>query len=70
MTAYTLYTPAAGARPLIALSLAELAELIECALIVGDPIDAIAASTYPYGVRTLTVAETHRLVDLLVALDG
>jgi hypothetical protein len=41
VTTYTLHTPAAGPEPLIALSLGELAELIECALLAGDRIDAI-----------------------------
>ena len=44
MTAYWLHTPASPGRPLEAWSLAELAELVECALLAGDPIDRLTAS--------------------------
>lgn len=70
MTIYTLQTPASPDRLLVAHDLAEPAELVECALLAGDRIDAIRAHTLDDRLRTLSVAETHRLVDLMAGLDG
>lgn len=68
MTTYILHTPASPDRPLEACSVAELAELIECAIDAGDRIDRLAAvDPGRPNVRALKRSETHQLLLLLTA---
>lgn len=47
MTIYRLQTAACRDRPLEAWSLGELAELIECALAAGDPLERLYTGPPP-----------------------
>jgi hypothetical protein len=67
VTIYFLHTPASPDRPLQALTLAELAELIGCALEAGDRIERLAATDFTTrAMRPLQHGETRRLVQLLI----
>jgi hypothetical protein len=59
-----VFTFDAGVEPLTAWSLAELAELVDCALDAGDPIGRLGAVGRD-GSRPLTGFELWRLVALL-----
>ncbi len=66
MATYILQTPASPDRLLQACCLAELAELVDCALHAGDRIDWLAAvDPHSRRVRPLEHSETRQLLLLL-----
>ncbi len=66
MVTYILQTPASPDRLLQAGGLAELSELVDCALHAGDRIDRLAAVDPHSGrVRPLEHSETRQLLLLL-----
>jgi hypothetical protein len=64
MSCCGIYTLRAGGETLTAWSLAELAELVDCALDAGDPVGPLRAVERA-GVRPLTRFEFARLVGML-----
>jgi hypothetical protein len=70
MTIYRLHTPASRGRPLEAWTLAELAELVGCAIAEGDPIERISALDPAAPARWLAPDELYRLLVLLTGWDG